>query len=325
MTLPIAHLQLHLLPEQDLVLPAHNKGNTLRGGFGSAFRRLVCVDRRRECASCTLRYDCPYTAVFNPFVPPDAERMTGNQNIPRPFVFKPPRSTQTHYRPDEPLTFQLVVIGRALDYLPYFIVAFRELGATGFGLNRARVRLAAVEALGGDSPAAVYDSSTNVVRPAPPLALDLHVTDTAPASSDVLVLNFLTPTTLRAGSTADRNAVVIRQPQFHYVLKRLRDRLNALATFYGDGPLALDFRALGDAAEAVETVDDHTRWVERSRFAGRRNTSHDLSGFAGRVTFRGALARFLPLLRAGEYVHVGKNAVFGNGWLEVEAFVPGGR
>jgi CRISPR/Cas system endoribonuclease Cas6 (RAMP superfamily) len=325
-SLRLIHLSLQLVAEQDLQLPAHNKGNALRGGFGTAFRRLVCVDMRWECAACTLRYDCPYTTVFNPFVPPDAERLTRNHNIPRPFVFKPPRSLQTHYGRGEPLVFQLVVVGRAIDYLPYFIVAFRELGVLGFGLNRARVRLARVDALGADgSTTPVYDATANLVRAAPPLTLGVDVPDDQPTAGDTLVLDFLTPTTLRAGSAVHRDAVAVHSPAFHHILKRLRDRLNALATFYGNGPLDLEFKALGDAAEAVQTVDDQTRWVERARFSARRSTPHDLSGFVGRIAFRGGLARFLPILRAGEYIHVGKNAVFGNGWFKIEAFLPSGR
>jgi hypothetical protein len=324
--LRISHLQLQLLPEEELVLPAHNKGNTLRGGFGTAFRRLVCPNLRWECATCTLRFNCPYTAVFNPFVPPDADRMTRNQNIPRPFVFKPPRSLQTRYARGEPLDFQLVVVGRAIDYLPYFILAFRELGSAGFALNRARVRLSGVDALGRDgSTTPVYDAASNLVRPAPPLALEIDIADAASETADTLILDFLTPTTLRTGSAVDRDAVVVRRPAFHHVLKRLRDRLNALASFYGDGPLDLDFRALGEAAEAVQTAEDHTRWIERSRYSARRNTAHDLSGFVGTIVFRGDLARFLPLFRAGEYVHVGKNAVFGNGWFEITEHLPGGQ
>lgn len=46
--LSLSHLRFHLVAEQPLRLPAHNKGNALRGGFGSAFRRLVCVDMRWE-------------------------------------------------------------------------------------------------------------------------------------------------------------------------------------------------------------------------------------------------------------------------------------
>jgi len=372
--LSLSHLRLRLVPERELQLPAYNKGNSLRGGFGAAFRKLVCVDMHWECADCSLRYTCPYTKVFNPFIPPDAPQFSGNQNIPRPFVFKPPLSQQTVYAPGEPLVFDLVVVGQAVDYLPYFIVSFRELGAMGFGLNRVRVRLDRVESIDADGGSTlVYDGANNVVRPAAAMEMEvvgsrysvvgtgpeaelsagtrgsekadtdyrLRATDDAltgdrvPATDDELQatgdrlpateyveLHFLTPTTLKSGSTADRAGEVVRQPAFHHIIKRLRDRVNALSTFYGGGPLDMDFKALGEAAERVETVADHTRWVERSRVARRRNVTHDLSGFVGSIRFGGHLAQFLPLLRIGEYVHVGKNAVFGNGWFVIEDVEP---
>ena len=186
-------------------------------------------------------------------------------------------------------------------------MAFRELGASGFGLNRVRVQLARVDSIGADgTAAAVYEASTNLVRPAPPTVLEVAagraLTPTLSqgargeeenSAATSLTLDFLTPTTLKSGSTVDRDGTMVRRPAFHHILKRLRDRVNALATFYGPGPLDLDFKALGEAAEKVETVDDQTHWVERSRFSRRRDVSHDLSGFAGRVSLRGELAPFL--------------------------------
>ena len=358
--LPICHLRFHLVPEEELCLPAVNKGNSLRGGFGAAFRRLVCVDLTWDCAECSLRYACPYTKVFNPFIPPEATQFTGNQNIPRPFVIKPPLTTQTEYAAGALLVFELVVVGSAIDYLPYFIVSFRELGATGFGLNRARVQLTRVEAIAADgAPTIVYEARSNVVRPAPPMMLQVGEKNTPPepkgerrdrfqvdsdpaheaseahlsiqrqfpttSKENEISLDFLTPATLRVGSTVDRDGMIVRHPAFHHVLKRLRDRVNALATFYGNGPLDLDFKALGEAAEQIQTADDQTRWVERSRFSRRRDVSHDLSGFVGAVTFRGDMTPFRPLLRIGEYVHVGKNAVFGNGWFVIRENVAGRR
>ena len=67
----------------------------------------------------------------------------------------------------------------------------------------------------------------------------------------------------------------------------------------------------------MKTVSDSTRWVDSSRFSRRRQVSQDLSGFVGEVTFEGNLEMFLPYLKLGEYLHVGKNAVFGNGWYEI--------
>jgi hypothetical protein len=156
------------------------------------------------------------------------------------------------------------------------------------------------------------------------MQMDVVDHDRRSAAGDI-TLEFLTPTTLKAGSTVDRAGELVRRPAFHHVLKRLRDRINALATFYGDGPLEVDFKALGRAAERVETSADSTRWVDRARISGRRQVEHDLSGFVGSITFHGPLDSFLPWLRIGEYVHVGKNAVFGNGWFVIRDAVTGPR
>ena len=295
-------------------MPPFNKGTTIRGGFGTVFRRLVCIDLRLECAACELRYTCPYTTVFNPFVPPAAERLSRNQNIPRPFVVKPPLETKTRYLPGEPLAFDLVVVGSAMDYLPYFIVAFRELGEGGLGLNRARCVLSSLTALGvHNQVSAVYDGKEGIVRP-PQEHLSWHaLRSRVPDLGDLqaLTVRFLTPTALKA------EGEVVTVPQFHHLLKRLRDRVNALSYFYCGEALDVDFKELGQQAETVKEVAVKGRWIDRDRRT-RKGAMQDLSGFVGEVTYRGDLEPFLPLLLLGEYIHVGKNAAFGNGWYRLE-------
>lgn len=306
--------RFHLLPREPLQMPAVNKGSTIRGGFGAAFRRLVCIDLRLECAACDLRYTCPYTRVFNPFVPPEAERLSKNQNIPRPFVVKPPLEIKTRYLPGESLVFDFVVVGEAINYLPYFIVAFRELGESGFGLNRARCTLSSIEALGlHGEVSAVYDGTEGVVRPPQQNLSWQEITARAASlgSPREITIRFLTPTTLKA------EGEVVTVPQFHHLIKRLRDRVNALASFYCGEPLDLDFKEFGQRAEKIKEVSVTTRWVDRSRHT-RRGDVQDMSGFVGEVTYRGEIEPFLPLLLLGEYVHVGKGAAFGNGWYRLE-------
>jgi hypothetical protein len=108
-----------------------------------------------------------------------------------------------------------------------------------------------------------------------------------------------------------------QKPTFASILKRLRDRINALSYFYCGKGLEIDFKAFGEQAEEIKTVTDSTRWVESARYSRRREVTHDLSGFIGEVSFEGDLAPFIPYLKLGEYVHVGKNAVFGNGWYRI--------
>jgi len=258
----LAHYRFHLTAREPLELPPFNKGSTIRGGFGTAFRRLVCIDLRLDCAACDLRYTCPYTKVFNPFTPPDAERLSKNHNIPRPFVIKPPLETKTHYLPGEPLVFDFVVVGEAIDYLPYFIVSFRELAEGGFGLNRARCALAKIEACDAEGQTAeVYDGKEGIVRPPnEPLTWQTLAARAAEFHGQrEISIRFHTPTTLKA------EGEVATVPEFHVLLKRLRDRVNALAYFYCGQALDLDFKELGQQAEHVKAVDVRGRWIDCSR------------------------------------------------------------
>jgi len=155
--LRIGLFRFTLTPAQTLEVPAINKGNMLRGGFGHAFRRLCCIPQCKDGRTCPLADSCPYKAVFEPSPPPGADRLSKNQDIPRPFVFRPPLdvstetavilseakdlrsslrassvgnlATKTRYDPGERFEFDLVLIGRALDFLPYFVLSFRELAA----------------------------------------------------------------------------------------------------------------------------------------------------------------------------------------------------
>jgi len=46
---------LTIIPTENLTLPPY-KGSTLRGGFGSVFRRISCIDKNvQSCKECLLR------------------------------------------------------------------------------------------------------------------------------------------------------------------------------------------------------------------------------------------------------------------------------
>jgi hypothetical protein len=144
-SLRIGLFRFTIAPAQSLEVPAVNKGNMLRGGFGHAFRRLCCIPQCRDTKTCPLAASCPYKTLFEPSPPPGADRLSKNQDIPRPFVFRAPRTHQTRFEKGERFEFGLVLIGRALDFLPYFVLSFRELAGEGLGLNRAKCVLERVE------------------------------------------------------------------------------------------------------------------------------------------------------------------------------------
>src|SRR5260370_5725302 len=114
-------------------------GSTLRGGFGHVFKRTVCVWQPGDCPRCLLKATCAYPYVFETAPPPDAEKLRGLEQVPRPFVLEPPEGGgRQSYRAGERFDFGLVLAGRGIGYLPYFVLTFGELGRTGLGADRGR-------------------------------------------------------------------------------------------------------------------------------------------------------------------------------------------
>jgi hypothetical protein len=325
----------------------------LRGGFGHAFRRLCCIPQCKDARACPLDGSCPYKAVFEPSPPPGADRLSKNQDIPRPFVFRHPLdippvvapglslaadvalglsparaalkggATRTRYQPGERFEFGLVLIGRALDFLPYFVLSFRELAGQGLGLNRAVCELENVTACDFDQSAvaSVYQSSDQIFHTPAPLDLaawvERRIRQLAPSR---ITVQFLTPTHLTF------EGQIVKQPEFHHLFKRVRDRVNALSSFYGDGPVDADFKGLGEHAEEVRTVSSKIEWVERFRTSSKTHQRHELSGFVGSCTYEFPVSSFefpvsnrqlLKWLICGELLHVGKHAAWGNGWFNI--------
>lgn len=315
-------------PLSPLFVPAVNKGNMLRGGFGHVFRRLCCVPQCKDAKNCPLTGSCPYKTIFEPSPPVGSDRLSKYQDIPRPFVFRAPQTQKARFGQGETFEFDLVLIGRALEFLPYFVLAFRELAAEGIGLNRAKCKLARVEAIepvlndmqrNEYASHVVYSREDQLFRSNGNDMLKswfesrIQTFSTAKASGAARRINmrFLTPTFLRA------DGEVVRRPEFHHVFKRLRDRINALSTFFGTGPLDVDFRPLGERAEKVRNTCSRFEWVERARTSSKTGQRHELSGFIGEATYEGDLAEFLPWLTLGELLHVGKHTAWGNGQIEM--------
>ncbi len=318
-----------LVPLETMFVPAVNKTNMLRGAFGHSFRKLCCVPQCLNARECPLASSCPYKAIFEPSPPADADRLRRNQDVPRPFIFRAnPDDKKTKFLPGEKFQFSLVLIGRALDHLPYFVLSFRDLAAQGLGLNRAECELELIEeqmldlllqAGGQANPLPghkIFASSDPVFHS--PKGLDLEqwiiqrvsqLSSGHPSIGREISISFLTPTLLKA-----ENAFT-RSPEFHHLFKRLRDRINSLSTFFGNGPLSADFAGLGLRSEQVRTVTSDVQWVERFRTSSKTHQRHELSGFTGIAVYAGDIHEFLPWLALGELVHIGKHSAWGSGWM----------
>jgi hypothetical protein len=116
----------------------------LRGGFGNAFRRVVCALKKTDCADCILKEKCVYSYIFETPPPSNTKIMRKYTSAPHPFIIEPPPEKRRGYTPGDELSFGLTLIGRAIDYLPYFIYTFSELGNIGIGKAKGKYELKTV-------------------------------------------------------------------------------------------------------------------------------------------------------------------------------------
>jgi hypothetical protein len=136
---------------------------------------------------------------------------------------------------------------------------------------------------------------------------------TAVESCNSLTLRFLTPTRLVYGGALTDSL------DFHVLLRVLLRRLSNLAYFHCGTDLQLDFRGLIAAAGQIQTVASRLRWYDWERYSSRQDARMKMGGLLGQVTYAGDLQLFLPLLRLGSHVHVGKGTSFGLGKYVLEA------
>jgi len=313
--LRIASYRFTLMARDELHLPPY-KGSTLRGGFGHAFKRVVCFQREvKTCQGCLLRENCPYAYIFDTSPPSDAEVLRTHSDVPLPFVIEPDTTDRrTTYPPGDTLNFELVLVGKAINYLPYFILVFRELGDRGLGRGRGKYRLHEVEALqplSGDKER-IYSATDEMVCHS-----DLEVSfqdierRAEEMPDDKVTLRFLTPIRIK------HEGRFISQPPFHVIVRNILRRVSSLYYFHCGEQWEFDYRGTIERAQEIRSAELNTRWVDWERYSGRQNAKLKMGGFVGEAVYEGDLTEFRPLLLLGQLVHIGKACVFGNGRYEI--------
>ncbi|MFH1963128.1 MAG: CRISPR system precrRNA processing endoribonuclease RAMP protein Cas6 [bacterium] len=306
--LKLARFEFTLAAGEDLRLPLY-LGSTLRGGFGTAFKRVVCALKDRSCHECILKEKCVYSYVFETPPPANTTVMRKYESSPHPFVIEPPQESHQGYNTGDTITFNLILVGKAIDYLPYFIYTFEEFGRIGIGKGRGSFELQDVSCEGKS----IYNSKGKILHSVEPSTLNLksEIVNLNTHDPQSLTLNFLTP------CRVIYNGYLTKDLEFHILVRNLLRRIALLSYFHCNCDTSqIDFRGIIEQAEQikVESYDRATlRWYDWERYSARQDTRMKMGGFVGKITFEGDIEPFMPLIRAGEVLHVGKGTSFGLG------------
>lgn len=313
-----------------------HKGSALRGAWAEGLMQKFCPQLGMcQAVGCAMPQGCPITAL----VGPANEASTRGRDLPRPYVFQPPIDSRTGYAPGDTLEWRMALFGAGADWFPYVVMAVKVMGESGVGgaspngQGKGKLRLREIWAenpLSGLQQRLFGEGESWVQSPSLPIIQEQVARIALAMPGDRITLHLKTP--LRLGEGTDRatgeRKLLHHLPPFDTLVRRLDGRLRDLTACYaGDRLPANGQPSTGGGAwprldmEAAQKVVAHgnVEWLDLHRYSSRQERRLPMGGLRGRVTYSGELAQFLPLFVWGQFTHVGKYAVMGNGGYVIEA------
>lgn len=283
-------------------------GSTFRGVFAASFRRLVCVTGAPVCEGCLLLNRCSYPYLFETPVPsavPEALQKRF-RDAPRPYVLEAPFD----YAGEPEVELGLVLVGRAVDFLPYVIYVVDAMGKSGIGKARVRYRLKTVRDGSQAHGAVIFRAEEKILRDGFHAITLAGLRKAEDETVRQATLEFLTP--LRVKKFGGYHNVDEERIDFPVLMDLLLGRVEALSFLHCGGQWAPTDR-LREEAQKIQVTGRHLSFRSLERYSNRQQRTLPLHGFVGTIAFAGPLAEFLPLLRLGEYLHIGAGTAFGLG------------
>ncbi len=305
--LKIRYVRLHFTVAflEDALLPV-DKVSALRGGMGEMLLRANCV-RSRNCANCDFAEECIVRRTMYSKYENVPQFVTTDDSIG--YILECENHDRVFYAGDL-LQFHLILFGKTIVYFNQYLQAFFALGREGIGKERARYQIVSVtntlnEPLLEDN--AVYMQNYQVQT------IDEYV-------------NYRIGRIRRAGH---HNSLVFHTPaalkyqgkfqeEYHVeaIWNAVLRRIYMLECFEGITGNVYDIKSLKDFV-FPDIVKQEARWVNVRRYSSTQDRGMVLSGIKGYAQFDRIPEQMLPVLLAGELIHIGKNTSFGFGRYRV--------
>lgn len=330
--LALARLRFDLETMEERQLPAY-KGDLLRMPLLWWLSEYWCPMPDRCRCGCRRPDVCLFGRLFEPPVdpawPPKMRHLMGNTPPPA-YALWDLQDRRCHLTAGTEWSFELVLVGElALHQIPAIVAAVQQGAEQGMGQVRLRSRLLRVKAL-HDTGMAIAErclaeqksQDDSVVLTWQSFCLDELTLDYGQAVQwamafdkpvRALSLRYLSPVKIK------ERKQWVKVPHFSPVMKAVVRRLRLLSQVHGAGEWPpSEFGPLLDLAETVRLEHDETFWRGYTR-RSKRSGVQEIEGFIGQVWYAGEDMRsLLPALWLGQWLHIGKGYVLGNGRYAIE-------
>lgn len=276
--------------------------STIRGGIGYAFKEALCLTNKKKCEDCIIATNCPYYYLFETTLPESSAIMRKYDRIPHPFVisFRPPKLIKDN----DKLFLDITLIGKSLEYLPYFVLGLNRLGELGLGRDRGKFVLSRIAVNNGGKT--VYSKESNQIDTNFPVITPFC--QNASLNSDCVTLDFISPARIKYNGKYNHDM------RFSIIIRNLLRRITNLAYFHCRiDTKEFDFNRIIKLSNNIIISKNELKWSENERYSTRQKQHMRLGGYIGEIKYKGEINPFIRFLKAGELLHIGKTTSFGMG------------
>ena len=300
--LQIRYIKLHFTISfiEDSILPVH-KVSALRGGMGEMLLRANCI-RDRACGSCDFESECiVQRTMYSKFDEKPDYVTDGSESIG--YVLEC-ENYQMYFSKGETLSFNLILFGKTIVYFNQYLQAFYSLGMCGIGVGHAKFMIVSIQNTCFQD---ILNGHDIVMKNYQVQTVSHYVNwRMKKITGAEKTLVFQTPTTIKY------RGEFLQEFCIDAILNAVRRRIHMLDYFEG---ISNDF--YHDYQVPVPELEGRQqRHVKVRRYSSRKGPMF-LHGITGFVQLQELDASTIPLLLAGELIHIGKNTSFGFGRYQV--------
>lgn len=310
----IVKLKIKAKAIEKIKLPDYS-GNVFRGNFGHSFKDVACLTLKKNCEKCEQKSQCAYIKIFETEYPETAKQVKRMKQVPKPYVINPPAMNITELEEGKNLYFGLTLIGTSVDYLPYFVFSFKEMGKAGIGANRGKFIIEDVLAYLPDDEnyhSIFKAENQKLINVSDNYHITFNNDSNNTENSNQVALKFISPTNIVVDKSSKHNM------EFYPLFSRLISRINALSLLYCGEELTDNYLELIEKSKEISIKENSTSWYQIEKYSSRQHKRFQAGGYLGEVVYQGELNEFLPYLEIGQYVNVGKNTTIGFGKYEIK-------
>lgn len=291
------HFTLRLL--EDAHLPM-NKPSAIRGGIGEMLLNANCI-RDRNCSSCDFESECLVRRTMYSKFERKPEFVTDGDSVG--YVLEC-ENYETDFRKGDSLEFHLVLFGKTIVYFSQFLQAIYQLGTAGLGKEHARYEIVSLTNTLGEDMLDEYLVRMERYRIQRVWDYVVYRAKHPPIEN---LISFCTPVTLKY------QGQIQKKLSLEAIVPAVLRRIYMLDCFEG-----FECDALHWNDTYPNVMIENSKEIAVRRYSSTQDRRMQLMGIKGVLRLENIPKTLLPILLAGELMHIGKNTSFGFGRYRVK-------